>query len=74
MIRAKEARAGITFASDWRRLETLLEAEDELKLLCARVQPDLAPGLARKLRSALKSCQGAIRNARRFVAQAERKS
>lgn len=38
----------------------------QIQLLCQAITSDGAPGLARKLRSARKSCEGAIRNAQRF--------
>ena len=48
------------------RLFKLAWAEDELKRIRYHITRDIAPGSARKIRSALKSIQGAIRNAERF--------
>ena len=48
------------------RLFKLVWAENELKRIRDHITSDIAPGSARKIRSALKSVQGAIRNAERF--------
>ena len=48
------------------RLSKLVWAENELKRIRDHITRDIAPGSARKIRSALKSVQGAIRNAERF--------
>jgi len=47
----------------------LVWAENELRRLRDQITGDIAPGSARKIRSALKSVQGAIRNAERFAKQ-----
>jgi len=49
--------------SYFRKLETLVHARDRLRDICDDVTPDIAPRSALKLRSALNSLDGAIRNA-----------
>jgi len=51
------------------RLAILGISRRQLRALRDNVPADLAPGLAKKIRSALKSCDGAIRNAERFASK-----
>ncbi len=55
------------------KLDRALHAQHELRVIAIMITPGEFPGLARKIRSALASADGAVRNAKRFAEQEARK-
>ncbi len=56
------------------RVTKLTWAENELKRIADNITADVAPNSAKKIRSALRSVQGAIRNAEGQAERARRES
>ena len=51
------------------RVRKLALAQHDLRIVCGYITPDVAPRIAAKLRSALKSIDGAIRHAERMASE-----
>jgi hypothetical protein len=52
--------------ANWSRLKRAERAAADLRVIARYLRPEDAPGLAKKIRSAIKSADGAVRNAQRF--------